>query len=85
MKTKFNLEAAAYSTNRYAPALCLWREVGEIDCIQYGVNDYARVGYMDDAGQPAGRINRSKVYYGNKGPYIRYNNHRYYLVDFVQL
>ena len=84
MKTRLNLEAVAYSAMQYAPALCLWREVGETNCFQHGVIDYARVGYMDDAGQPIGRINLSRVYFSGKGPYIRYNNQRYYLDDFMR-
>lgn len=83
MKTRLNLEAVAYSAEQYAPALCLWREVGETDCIQYGVIDYARVGYMDDAGQPIGRINQSRVYHSSLGAYVRYNNRRYYLNTFL--
>lgn len=84
MKTRLNLEAVAYNANQYAPALCIWREVGETDCFQHGVIDYARVGYMDDAGQPVGRVNWSRIYNDSTlGEYIRYKNRRYYLNTFL--
>ena len=85
MKSRLNLEAVAYSAMQYAPALCLWREVGETDCVQHGIIDYVRVGYMDDVGQPVGRINWSRIYISSKGAYIRYNNRRYYLDNFMRL
>lgn len=78
-------EPVAYSGMQYAPALCVWREVGDTDAIQWGVYTYTRVGYMDDAGQPASVLHWSRVYTSGKGDFIRYNNRRYYLHDFIKM
>lgn len=76
-------EPIAYHAMQYAPALCIWREVGEIDAISYGVRDYIRVGYMDDARQPRERLRWSRIDYSSKGAFIRHGNRRYYLSDFL--
>lgn len=76
-------EIVAYSRVQYAPALCIWRESGDNDAILWGT--YTRVGYMDDAGQPTSVLHWSRIYTSGKGDYVRYNNRRYYLHDFVGL
>lgn len=78
-------EPIAYSGVQYAPALCIWREIGDIDAIHWGTYTYTRVGYMDDAGQPANVLRWSRVYTSGKGDFVRYNNRRYYLHDFIKM
>ena len=80
-----NYEPVAYHAMQYAPALCIWREVGDSDAISWGVDAYTRVGYMDDAGQPASALRWSRVYTSGKGAFVRYSNRRYYLHDFIKL
>ena len=81
-------EPVAYCSVQYAPALCIWREIGDIDAIQ---NNCVRVGYMDDAGQPVGRLRWQVIKYAGYGQaydgraYVRYRNRRYYLDDFMSL
>ena len=81
---KKSYEPVAYHAMEYAPALCIWREEGDNDAISYGMRDYTRIGYMDDAGQPRKPLRWSQVYYSSKGAYVRYNNRRYYLHDFIR-
>lgn len=76
--------AVAYHAMQYAPALCIWREKNENDAISYGIIDYTRVGYMNDAGQPGTILHWSRIEYNSKGAYIRHKNRRYYLHDFIK-
>ena len=78
-------EPVAYSDVQYAPALCIWREIGDTDAIHWGTYTYTRVGYMDDAGQPTSVLHWSRVYTSSKGDFVRYNNRRYYLHDFIKM
>lgn len=80
-----NYEPVAYHAMQYAPALCIWKEKEDTDAIRWGAYTYTRVGYMDDAGQPATILHWSRVYTSGKGDFIRYNNHRYYLHDFIKM
>lgn len=77
-----NYEPIAYNAKQYAPALCIWREVGDIDAFSC---DYVRIGYMDDARQPAAVLRWQVVKYAYNGrPFVRYHNRRYYLDEFMK-
>lgn len=84
---KKQYESVAYSAVQYAPALCLWREKGELEAVQYGIDaDRIRVGYMGDAGMPCKTPRLHIIYATMSGRgYIRYNGVQYYLDEFMRV
>lgn len=78
-------EVVAYSGVQYAPALCLWRESGQCDVVDW-VNDRIRVGYMGDDGVPRVTPRYHRIYTTMAGRnYIRYNGIRYFLDEFLRV
>lgn len=79
-------EIVAYSGIQYAPALCIWRETGEPDCIAYAPEgETVRIGYTDDAGYPANYPRMHRIYHSSRGAYANHGGRRYYLHDFLRV
>lgn len=85
IKTMKNFECVAYSSQQYAPALCLWREEGELDAIQFdAVIDRVRVGYMDNANIPVKTPRLHNIYSNASGrEYVIFDGIRYFLDCFI--
>ena len=84
---KKQYEPVGYSAVQYAPALCMWREKGESEAVQYGIDvDRIRVGYMGDAEMPYKTPRLHIIYATMSGrSYIRYNGAQYYLDEFMRV
>lgn len=79
-------EIVAYSGIQYAPALCIWREAGEPDCIHWSPDgETVRIGYMGDARCPITTPRMHRVYYTAHGAYVNHGGRRYYLHDFLRV
>lgn len=78
-------EIVAYSVVQYFPVLCLWRESGHCDGVDW-IDYRIRVGYMGDNGVPRAAPRWHRIYTTLSGrEYIRYNGIRYFLDEFLRV
>lgn len=78
-------EVVAYSGVRYAPALCIWRESGHCDAVDW-YTYRVRIGYMGGDCAPCATPRWHRIYTTMAGrDYIRYNGIRYFLDEFLRV